>query len=296
MTATKPLSQRIQQFYDTSSPLWERTWGEHMHHGYYGSNGQHRKDRRQAQIDLIEELLSWGNITTAETILDMGCGIGGSTLYLAKKYDANAVGITLSPVQAQRAGERAAEQGIALQAYENFEGSTSPAVQFQVTDALNTPFPDNSFDFIWSMESGEHMPDKPGFLRECYRLLKPGGTFLMATWCHRPTDTLAGPLTDGEQQHLDLLYDLYHLPYVISLKEYGKVAEDVGFSDIEMADWSRQVEFFWQDVVRSALNINAVMGIFQAGMETVRGTAAIALMTTGFDKGLIRYGIVKATK
>lgn len=296
MTATKPLSQRIQQFYDTSSPLWERTWGEHMHHGYYGSNGQHRKDRRQAQIDLIEELLSWGNITTAETILDMGCGIGGSTLYLAKKYDANAVGITLSPVQAQRAGERAAEQGIALQAYENFEGSTSPAVQFQVTDALNTPFPDNSFDFIWSMESGEHMPDKPGFLRECYRLLKPGGTFLMATWCHRPTDTLAGPLTDGEQQHLDLLYDLYHLPYVISLKEYGKVAEDVGFSDIEMADWSRQVEFFWQDVVRSALNINAVMGIFQAGMETVRGTAAIALMTTGFDKGLIRYGILKGTK
>lgn len=296
MTATKPLSQRIQQFYDTSSPLWERTWGEHMHHGYYGSNGQHRKDRRQAQIDLIEELLNWANVTTAETILDVGCGIGGSTLYLAKKYDANAVGITLSPVQAQRAGERAAEKGIALQAYENFESSTSPAVQFQVTDALDTPFPDNSFDFIWSMESGEHMPDKPGFLRECYRLLKPGGTFLMATWCHRPTDTLAGPLTDGEQQHLDLLYDLYHLPYVISLKDYGKVAKDVGFSNIKMADWSRQVEFFWQDVVRSALNMNAVVGIFQAGMETVRGTAAIALMTTGFDKGLIRYGILKGTK
>lgn len=166
MTATKPLSERIQQFYDTSSPLWERTWGEHMHHGYYGLNGQHRKDRKQAQIDLIEQLLTWGNVTSATTILDAGCGIGGSTLYLAQKFDAQAVGITLSPVQAQRAGERAAEQGITLQAWENFEPSEGPAVQFQVTDALATPFPDDSFDFIWSMESGEHMPDKRGLDRK----------------------------------------------------------------------------------------------------------------------------------
>ena len=300
MTATQPLAptlaQRIQNFYDTSSPLWERTWGEHMHHGYYGVNGQHRKDRRQAQIDLMEELLNWAGVSSAHTILDVGCGIGGSTLYLARKFDAQAVGITLSPVQAQRAGERAAEQGIELRAWENFGEATAPAVQFQVTDALSTPFPDSSFDFIWSMESGEHMPNKECFLRECYRVLKPGGTFLMATWCHRPTDTLAGTLTDNEQSHLDLLYDLYHLPYVISLDEYGSLAKGIGFGDIQLADWSRQVEFFWQDVVRSALDVNVIAGIFEAGMETVRGTAAIALMTTGFNRGLIRYGILRGTK
>ena len=296
MTASTPLTEKIQRFYDTSSPLWEKTWGEHMHHGYYGSNGQHRKNRRQAQIDLIEELLTWANVTTAHTILDVGCGIGGSTLYLAKKFDAQAVGITLSPVQAKRAGERAAEQGVDLLAFENFELAEAPAVQFQVADALSTPFPDNSFDFVWSMESGEHMPDKPGFLRECYRVLKPGGTFLMATWCHRSTRTLAGLLTDSESQHLDRLYELYHLPYVISLDDYGELAKEIGFTDIAMADWSRQVEFFWQDVVRSALSLEAVSGILQAGEETIRGTAAIALMTTGFNRGLIRYGILSGTK
>lgn len=296
MTKTTPLAQRIQQFYDTSSPLWEQTWGEHMHHGYYGHDGQHRKDRRQAQIDLMEELLSWAQVSAAGTILDVGCGIGGSTIYLAKKFDAQAVGITLSPVQAKRAGERAAELGVALQAWENFGEVHEPAVQFQVTNALSTPFPDDSFDFIWSMESGEHMPDKQGFLQECYRLLKPGGTFLMATWCHRPTDTLAGPLTSSEQNHLDLLYDLYHLPYVISLDAYGDFAKTVGFADIEMADWSRQVEFFWQDVVRSAMDFEVIKGIFQAGTETIRGTAAIALMTTGFNRGLIRYGILRGSK
>ncbi|MHC5833204.1 MAG: methyltransferase domain-containing protein, partial [Nostoc sp.] len=57
MSAT--LSEQIQQFYDASSGLWEQIWGEHMHHGYYGADGTQKKDRRQAQIDLIEELLTW---------------------------------------------------------------------------------------------------------------------------------------------------------------------------------------------------------------------------------------------
>ena len=139
MTQTTPLAQRIQQFYDTSSSIWEQTWGEHMHHGYYGHDGQHRKDRRQAQIDLMEVLLNWAQVSAANTILDVGCGIGGSTIYLAKKFDAQAVGITLSPVQAKRAGERAAELGVTLQAWENFDQSTEPAVQFPVTIALSTP-------------------------------------------------------------------------------------------------------------------------------------------------------------
>lgn len=291
------LTEKIQQFYDRSSPLWERTWGEHMHHGYYGANGKHKKDRRQAQIDLIEELLKWGDVSAAQTILDVGCGIGGSTLYLADKFAAQSVGITLSPVQAQRASDRAYENQIALQPWESFgESGDRPAVHFQVTDALATPFADDSFDFIWSMESGEHMPDKRAFLQECYRLLKPGGTFLMATWCHRATDNLAGPLTDSEQQHLSWLYQLYHLPYVISLLDYGEMASDIGFTKLKVADWSQQVEYFWQDVVLSALNPKVIAGILQAGSETIRGTAAIALMTTGFSRGLIRYGILRGSK
>lgn len=290
------LTKRIQQFYDTSSPLWERTWGEHMHHGYYGANGHHKKNRRQAQIDLIEELLHWADIRTAQTILDVGCGIGGSTLYLADKFAAKAVGITLSPVQAERASQRASEQSIPLQPWQRFEAAEPPAVHFQVTNALATPFPDNSFDFIWSMESGEHMPNKRAFLQECYRQLKPGGTFLMATWCHRATQNLAGPLTDSEQLHLDQLYQLYHLPYVISLSEYGEIAENIGFTDLATADWSQQVEFFWQDVVQSALDPSVIAGIFQAGSETIQGAAAIALMTTGYRRGLIRYGLLRGSK
>src|SRR4028118_156129 len=107
---TSTLKNQIQQFYDASSGLWEQIWGEHMHHGYYGSTGKEKKDRRQAQIDLIEELLKWGGVAQAEEILDVGCGIGGSSLYLAQKFNARAVGITLSPVQASRATQRAQDR------------------------------------------------------------------------------------------------------------------------------------------------------------------------------------------
>ncbi len=95
---------------------------------------------------------------------------------------------------------------------------------FFVQDALNTPFADDQFDFIWSMESGEHMPDKVQFLQECYRLLKPGGAFLMATWCHRPNNSLAGALTPDEQNHLQAIYKVYCLPYVIALPDYEEIA------------------------------------------------------------------------
>jgi SAM-dependent methyltransferase len=52
-------------------------------------------------------------------------------------------------------------------------------------DALNMGFPDNSFDLVWACESGEHMPDKKAYVDEMVRVLKPGGTLVIATWCQR---------------------------------------------------------------------------------------------------------------
>jgi tocopherol O-methyltransferase len=282
------LSDQIQSFYDASSGLWESIWGEHMHHGYYGPTGTVRKDRRQAQIDLIDECLRWANVTQAAEILDCGCGIGGSALELATRFNAKVTGITLSPVQANRATERAEAAGLA--------GNTAPCAQFQVANALQTPFADESFDFIWSMESGEHMPNKAGFLQECHRLLKPGGKLLMVTWCHRPTDSLAGPLTPAERGQLDWIYRVYGLPYVLSLPEYQTLAEHAGFQQVQTADWSQAVAPFWDEVIASAFSWEAVTGLVQAGPETIQGALALWPMRQGLYGGLIRYGLLQATR
>ncbi|MGF1459317.1 MAG: methyltransferase domain-containing protein [Leptolyngbyaceae cyanobacterium] len=279
------LYQNIQTFYDSSSALWENTWGEHMHHGYYGPTGNQQKgDRSQAQVDLIDQLLNWAQIEPPKNILDAGCGIGGSALYLCHRYQAEVIGVTLSPAQAQRANERAALAGL------------SDRAQFQVVDVLNTPFGDGEFDFIWSMESGEHYPDKAQFFRESYRLLKPGGRLLMATWCHRPTQSLAGDLTESEQLHLSWLYQVYHLPYVLSVPDYAHLAQQAGLQQIRTADWSEAVAPFWDQVIASALQWEAITGLVQAGWPAIQGALALGLMRWGFQRGLIRYGIIAATK
>ncbi len=283
-----PLSDQIQSFYDASSGLWEQIWGEHMHHGYYGPTGTVRKDRRQAQIDLIDECLRWANVTQATDILDCGCGIGGSALELATRFNARVTGITLSPVQAKRATERAEAAGLAT--------DSAPCAQFQVANALQTPFADGSFDFLWSMESGEHMPNKAGFLQECHRLLKPGGKLLMVTWCHRPTDSLAGPLTAAERGQLDWIYQVYGLPYVLSLPEYQTIAENAGFQQVQTADWSQAVAPFWDEVIASAFSWDAVTGLLQAGPQTIQGALALWPMRQGLYGGLIRYGLLQAIR
>ncbi|MDG2615202.1 methyltransferase domain-containing protein [Thermoleptolyngbya sichuanensis XZ-Cy5] len=278
----KTLQQQIQTFYDASSGLWEQVWGEHMHHGYYGPAGTERKERRQAQIDLIEELLHWGGVSKATAILDVGCGIGGSSLYLAEKFGAAATGITLSPVQARRATERAAAAGL------------DDRTQFQVADALKMPFADGRFDLVWSMESGEHMPDKLQFLKECHRVLKPGGTFLMATWCHRPIDKSL--LTQEEQAHLEKIYRVYRLPYVISLAEYEAIAHNLGYQNLRTADWSPAVAPFWDEVVRSAISPAAVVGLLRAGWGAMQAALSMGLMQSGYRRGLVRFGVLAGVK
>jgi len=313
------LYQQIQQFYDASSGLWEQVWGEHMHHGYYGPDGNLKKERRQAQIDLIEELLDWAGVPDGKElpesyrILDVGCGIGGSTLYLTEKLSSapennlrldggvdrnfsrspgqdqtetrvTATGITLSPVQANRATERAKIAGL------------ESNVNFLVADALNMPFPDESFDLVWSLESGEHMPDKIKFLQECYRVLKPGGTLILATWCHRPVGETAGELTDAERRELAEIYRVYALPYVISLPEYEEITRSLPFTSIRTADWSKAVAPFWDIVIDSAFTPSAIWGLLTSGWTTIQAALSLGLMSRGYQSGLIRFGLICAVK
>ena len=238
--------------------------------------------------DLIEELLIWGrengDVSSPTSILDVGCGIGGATLHLADKFNATATGITLSPVQARRATERAAEAGL------------TEGVNFLVADALELPFADRSFDLVWSLESGEHLPNKIKFLQECYRVLQPGGTFIMATWCHRPLEAPEGQLTDEERRLLAEIYRVYALPYIISLPEYEAIALDVGFQNLRIADWSQAVAPFWDRVIESAWEPKAILGLLASGWTTIEAALSMGLMSEGYGRGLIKFGLLRGSK
>ncbi len=281
---TYSLNQQIATFYDHSSRLWETIWGEHMHHGYYGRNGSYKMNRRQAQIDLIEELLSYAQVKEVKHILDIGCGVGGSTLYLGQKFKAKGTGITLSSVQVARAKERA------------IQADLSEQIQFLGANALEMPFADNVYDLVWSLESAEHIPDKRKFLQECYRVLEPQGTFIMATWCHRPTTSLAGELTHREQKQLEKISQIYALPSWVALPEYQDIATQCGFQNIKVDDWSMAVAPFWDEVINAAISPQAIFGLLTSGWRTIEAALAMPLMRQGYESGLIRFAVLSAQK
>lgn len=274
----------IAGFYDRSSPLWEEVWGEHMHHGYY--DPPDRTDHQQAQVDLIDEVLRWARVVPRQvtSVVDVGCGIGGSSRHLARKYDCTAQGITLSPYQAQRGNELAKEQGLAERA------------SFQVADALDQPFKDDSFDLVWSLESGEHMPDKRQFVRELFRVATPGGRVILVTWCHRDLEEGEASLSRRELSLLRKINRAYYLPEWCSVQDYVDMLEERGAQNIRRDDWSYIIAPFWKAVIKSSLNPKSVWGLLKSGFTTQRGAYAMLLMLRGFDQGLIKFGLITATK
>ncbi|NJK33711.1 MAG: methyltransferase domain-containing protein [Oscillatoriales cyanobacterium SM2_2_1] len=277
------LRDRIAAFYDQTTALWEQVWGEHLHHGYYEPHELAvQKDRRQAQIDLMLQLLRWGNVRERrpQRILDLGCGVGGSALFLANYLQAEVVGVTLSPYQAARATIRARELGL------------SERVTVQVADAMDLPWGDRQFDLVWALESAEHMPDKAKFLGECQRVLRPGGQVLIATWCHRSVQDR--PLTTREQELLHRIYEIYCLPYVIALNDYGALAQVQNWQNIELGDWTTPVAPFWDAVITSALPPNVLWQIGRSGLTMVRAALAARLMARGYAQGSLRFGVMQA--
>ncbi|KAA8533441.1 hypothetical protein F0562_031125 [Nyssa sinensis] len=284
------LQQGIAEFYDASSGVWEDIWGDHMHHGFYDPNATVSvSDHRSAQIRMIEEALQFAGVPEdpvkrPKSVVDVGCGIGGSSRYLARKYGAQCQGITLSPVQAQRAQALAAAQGLAGKA------------SFQVADALNQPFSDGQFDLVWSMESGEHMPEKAKFVGELARVAAPGATIIIVTWCHRDLSPSEESLRPEEKQLLNKICDAYYLPAWCSTADYVKLLQSLALQDIKAADWSENVAPFWPAVISSALTWKGFVSLLRSGWKTIKGALVMPLMIEGYKKDLIKFAIITCRK
>src|ERR1700724_2859355 len=129
---------RIIEHYDVVSPYYRSLWGEHLHHGYW-IRGDESKE--VAQLQLTEHLAMLAEVQDGSAVLDIGCGLGASSLYLARKDRARATGITISAVQ----GERGRKGAIA--------GHLDSQFLLMDAEALNFP---QLFDLLWSVESISH--------------------------------------------------------------------------------------------------------------------------------------------
>ena len=278
------LKKGIANFYDESSSIWLDVWGEHMHHGYYKTPDF--GDHQQAQIDMIDNSINWAyggdliSIGKPTSMVDVGCGVGGSSRHLSRRFGCNGKGLSLSPYQIERAKKFTKEQHL-----EN-------RLEYMVADAMKMPFAAQSFDLTWSMESGEHMPNKTDFMKELVRVTAPGGRVIVVTWCHRELREGESSLSQKELRLLDRINDAYYLPAWVPASQYVQIAKQLNLEDVRFTDWSQYIAPFWKAVFQSSLRPRNFFRLLRTGRTTLKGAIATLYMLRGFTKGVVKFALI----
>lgn len=120
------------------------------------------------------ELARAARVDATKRVLDVGCGVGGTSRCLAREFGCHVTGIDLTNEYCSAAAMLSDRTGLA------------ELVDFRQGDATNLPFPNASFDIVWTEHAAMNIPDKPKLYGEMHRVLKPGGTLAIY-------DILAGP-------------------------------------------------------------------------------------------------------
>lgn len=150
-------------------------------------------------------------------VLDMCCGLGGPSRYLAHKFGCRVTGIDLTESRVEGAKKLTAMVGL------------DDHVTFQTANALDLPFADKTFDVVISQEAFCHIPDKDQLVAQCARVLKPGGRLAF-------TDVLATDgTTESDKERLQQEMTFIELG---SLNTYRQQLEREGCVVVEAQDVS----------------------------------------------------------
>ncbi|XP_078064307.1 uncharacterized protein LOC144490438, partial [Mustelus asterias] len=163
------------------------------------------------------EFVEMLSLVPGQSVLDVGCGIGGGDFYMAKNYGVEVLGVDLSYNMVEIAMERAVTEN-------------TPSVQFEIGDATKRVFDEGSFDVIYSRDTILHIADKEALLSKFYVWLKPGGKVLITDYCCGET-----PWSIRFEEYVrERGYILFTVP------KYGQVLRDVGFTSVRAEDRTQQ--------------------------------------------------------
>jgi len=224
---------------DDADTFYHRVWGgEDIHVGLYESEDEPIFDASRRTVAHMGDLL--GEPRSDMYILDMGAGYGGSARYLASTFGCKVVALNLSEVENERNREKTRAHHLAKQV-EVVDGSFE-----------SVPYPDASFDVIWSQDAILHSGNRRQVIKEAARLLKPGGVFIFTD----PMQT-----DDCPEGVLEPILARIHLDTLGSPSFYRQACAEEGLEEIGFEEHAEQLPRHYGRVLRET----------EAKEETLKG-------------------------
>jgi tocopherol O-methyltransferase len=241
--AAEFLKARVKRYYAAATEdylkYYQADWHHHMHYGFDrdlprgGNPTEH----------MVRYLAGIAGLQAGDRMLDAGCGVGGSSVFLARELGLACVGITLMESQARLARGFAA-QSLAVRG----RPATAPGrpasgatrgrgqARFAVNDFHLPAFKAGSFDAIWALESFDHAVDKRAWVAAMFGLLKPGGRLMIADGFRSGV-----PRDRAQAKAYESFLAGWAVPHLCTHGEIAQWAEEAGFALAHAEDISADV-------------------------------------------------------
>jgi len=201
--------------------------GEDIHVGLYATPDEDIAAASRRTVEQMAKRLT--GLDAGKKVLDVGAGYGGSMRYLAKTYGCRCEALNLSEVENERDRQFNREQGL------------DELINVVDGDFTQLPYPDNSFDFVWSQDAILHSGDRDRVVAEVARVLKPGGEFVF-------TDPMQAD--DCPRSVLQPILDRIHLDTLGSPQFYRKQADKLGLEEIQFESHPEQLTTHYTRVLQ----------------------------------------------
>lgn len=212
----------VSRFYDAVTRLYEFGWGTTFHFSPRRPGESLAESQRRHDEEIVEIL----RLKPGMEVADIGCGIGGPLVTIARASGANLTGINFNEYQIARGRERVSKAGL------------DKTCRFLYANYMNVPLEDESFDALYTFESVCHAPNNLLLFQELYRLLKPGGEMASVDWCF----TERFDVNDARHQDLrSRIEETNATPDLLTTDQQVEVIREAGFEIVKALD--QQAEY-----------------------------------------------------
>lgn len=264
--------KKIIQYYDYHQKYYRKFWYSPndlaIHYGYWDSK---TKTHSESLLNMNRILAKIAKIKSTDLILDAGCGVGGSSIWLAKNFNVKVIGITISQKQVDLANDFAKKNNV------------DHLVKFYIGDFLDTKFEDEYFDIVWGLESICYAKNKKDFISEAWRILKKNGRLIVADGLIKKE-----VLTDKEQKIVDIFCEGFVLPNLAKIKEFKKFLKESKFKNIKFFNIT-------EDIMPSSKRLYCLCKFFSPLIKILEFFGITSkMLTKNILTGINQYyGIVK---